>query len=244
MRREKRLTKIENKVSKSIGRIVAEKRLIEESDKVLVCVSGGKDSMTLLKVLADRQKWIPIRYDIIACHIMSNNMCIGCREIEELKAFFETIGCEYVFEKSDILDEKSDFSCFWCAWNRRKAIFKLANRIGCTKVALGHNMDDVVETTLMNLFFHGEIASLNSRQSLFNGEIVIIRPMVELEEKTIAEYARMVKFPKFSCNCPHAGETKRQYVKDLIHKLEREFKYVKKNIMKAPRRVKKEYLGV
>ena len=240
----KALKKLETYISKSVGRAIVENALIEDGDKVIVGVSGGKDSLTLLKILALRKKWVPIKHDIVACHVLTNNMCAGCKEIDTLKKYFDELDCDYIFEKSEIVNEKTDFSCFWCAWNRRKTLFNLAQRVGAGKVALGHHMDDIAETMLMNLFFHGEISSLNSKQPLFKGKIAIIRPMVYLEEKKISDYARTSGLPNFYCNCPHAEKSKRHYMKDLIRKLESEFKYVKKNIVNAPHRIKKDYLGV
>ncbi|MBN1354614.1 MAG: hypothetical protein JW994_08120 [Candidatus Omnitrophica bacterium] len=239
-----RFRKTENGISKSIGKAIAENSLIENNDKVLVGVSGGKDSLTLLKILSMRRKWVPIRYDITACHVLSNKACLRCGGIDKLKKFFEELGCDYIFEKSDIINETGDFSCFWCAWNRRKVLFNVASNMGISKVALGHNMDDLAETILMNLFFHGEISGLNPKQVLFDGKIVIIRPMIYLEEKLISRYAKEARFPVGICKCPNAEKSKRRYIKDLINDLSKKFKYVKKNIMNAPHRIKEEYLGV
>ncbi|MFH1594557.1 MAG: ATP-binding protein [Candidatus Omnitrophota bacterium] len=238
------LKKLENSISKSIGRAIKKNALIEDNDRVLVGVSGGKDSLTLLKILSSRRKWMPIKYDIVACHIISNHVCAECHEVDELKKLFNELECEYVFEKSDIADREDYFSCFWCAWNRRKAMFKIAERTGCTKIALGHHMDDAVETTLMNLFFRGEISSINPKQPLFDGKMTIIRPMIYLEEKRIADFAKVARLPESFCRCPNATRSRRFYIKDLLTKLESEFKYVKKNIMNAPHRIKEEYLGV
>lgn len=240
----KELKRIENIVSKSVGRAIAEHSMIQNNDKILVGVSGGKDSLTLLKILSLRRKWVPIKYSMMACHVISNSACDECHELEQLKKMFNDLDCSYTIERSEIADDKESASCFWCAWNRRKALFRLAEKTGCTKIALGHHMDDLIETTLMNLFFNGEIASMNAKQPLFNGKIVIIRPMIYLEEKKISIYAKKSKFPVSLCKCPNAGVSKRAYVKDLIKKLDRDFKYVKKNIMNAPSRIKEEYLGV
>ena len=166
-----------------------------------------------------------------------------CHELENLKKFFKELDCEYIIKKSDIADDKEDFSCFWCSWNRRKALFEVANKGGFTKIALGHHMDDLVETTLMNIFFHGEISSINAKQPLFNGKITIIRPLIYLEEKKISLYAKETRMPMHPCNCPNAKKSRRKYIKDIINNMEKDFKYIKKNIMNAPHRIKKEYLG-
>jgi len=238
------IKKLENSISKSMGRAIAENSLIENNDRILVGVSGGKDSLTLLKILAKRRKWVPIKYDIVACHIFSNEVGLECHDRDSLKKFFTDMGCEYVFEDSEMLGEKGNFSCFWCSWNRRKAIFTLADKYKCKKVALAHNMDDAAETMLMNLFFHGEISGLNAKQDLFGGKLAIVRPMIYLEERKIAEYAKAAGLPVSRCSCPNAKNSNRQKMKDMIGKLEKEFGYVKKNIMNAPHRIREEYLGV
>ena len=118
--------KLENHISKTIGRAIADNALIQARDKILVGVSGGKDSLALLRMLMQRSKWVPVKYEVVACHILTNNRCAGCREVDVLKRYFDDLECPSLFEKSEIVDEVKDFSCFWCAWNRRKALFKLA----------------------------------------------------------------------------------------------------------------------
>ncbi|MDD5595184.1 MAG: ATP-binding protein, partial [Candidatus Omnitrophica bacterium] len=143
-------------ISKRVGKAITDYNMLADGDKIAVAVSGGKDSLTMLRVLQDRQAFVPIKYKLLAVHV---DMGYPCQHPKILAEYFKKQGVEYHIEKIDILKGKTrkDISCFWCSWNRRKALFSVADRFGCTKVALGHHKDDIIETILMNLFFHGEI---------------------------------------------------------------------------------------
>ncbi|MBU2258325.1 MAG: tRNA 2-thiocytidine(32) synthetase TtcA, partial [Candidatus Omnitrophica bacterium] len=163
-------------ISKRMGRAIGDYDLIQDGDKIVVAVSGGKDSLSLLKILADRRSFVPVKYEIMAVHV---DMGYPCHHPKILAEYFKKLGVEYHVEKIDILQGKSrkDISCFWCSWNRRKALFKAADRFNFNKVALGHHKDDIVETILMNMFFQGEISAMSPKQVLFDGKITIIRPL-------------------------------------------------------------------
>src|SRR3989344_540399 len=128
------LTKLGNDISNKIGKAIASYGLIEDNDKILVAVSGGKDSLSLLKLLNERKRWAPIDYELLAVHIETDYRCSGCVHTEVLKRFFEENEINYYFERIKILDRKTKTtSCFWCSWNRRKALFMIAERFGCNK---------------------------------------------------------------------------------------------------------------
>ena len=176
-------------ISKRVGRAIIDYNMIDAGDKLLVAVSGGKDSLTLLKVLQDRQKFVPIKYDIIACHVDMGYP----RSISGLVTrYLKKQGVKYHIEKRPLPAQKNvrksqiaKINCFWCSWNRRKALFEVAAKLGCNKVCLGHHLDDIVETILLNLFFQGEISAMNPKQELFKGKITIIRPLCYTEEDLI-----------------------------------------------------------
>jgi tRNA 2-thiocytidine biosynthesis protein TtcA len=232
-------------ISNKIGKAISDFNLIEEGDRILVGVSGGKDSLTLLKMLIERRKWSPVRFDVAAAHIVTDKRCAGCVHNEVLQGIFESWGCEYRFVNISLespLDKKN--SCFWCSWNRRKALFLLADSLGCNKVAFGHHKDDVIETILMNMFYNGEISSVNARQPLFEGKLTIIRPLVYVEERDIKAYAAESGFPLQLCRCPNSMTSKRAAMKKLISGLEDGNKMIKSNIFRAPSRIRGEYLGL
>ncbi|MGE5309143.1 MAG: ATP-binding protein [Deltaproteobacteria bacterium] len=228
-------------ISKRVGRAIIDHRMIEEGDKILVAVSGGKDSLTLLRVLQDRQKFVPIKYRLLAYHV---DMGYPRSISRILERYLKKQGVEYRIEKSDALKKtkKKDISCFWCSWNRRKALFEAAARYKCTKVALGHHLDDIDETILLNLFFQGEISSMKPRQELFEGKIVIIRPLCYTEEDLIRRFSRTLGFPHHTCDCPHSDISRRQLMTGIIKQVNRVCPEVRTNIYRSVSRIKKDYL--
>ncbi|MCX5667554.1 MAG: hypothetical protein NTY34_04495 [Candidatus Omnitrophica bacterium] len=238
------LTKLGSYISNRIGKAIADYSLIEDKDKILVAVSGGKDSLSMLKLLNERRKWAPVDYKLVAAHIESDYKG-GCNANKiELKKIFEREGVEYHFEKIKLLAEKRKVSCFWCSWNRRKALFTLADKFGCKKVALGHHMDDIVETLLLNMLYHGEFAAMNPRQELFKGKIVIIRPLCYVEENYLKRFAKECGFKAQVSACPNAETSKRRVMKNFIKRIKEDCSYVKTNIFRSVSRVKEEYLGL
>jgi tRNA 2-thiocytidine biosynthesis protein TtcA len=230
-------------ISKRVGRAIIDYKMIEDGDKVAVAVSGGKDSLALLKILRDRQKFVPIKYDLLALHVdLGYPRSFSC----QLEKYFKKEGVKYHIVKSDDLKNtpKKDINCFWCSWNRRKHLFLTANKLGYNKIALGHHKDDIVETILMNMFFQGEISAMKPRQELFKGKIKIIRPLAYVEEAMIRKFASLEKLPHDTCVCPHSTISQRTKMEKIIKELERVCPEVKTNIFKSLRksRIKRDYL--
>ena len=256
------LTQTGNYISTRIGRAIQDYKLIEDKDRILVGVSGGKDSLTLLRLLADRRAWAPIKYDLVAIHVESDYArALSSNPVsrrpsrtpsrgddksikKSLKKFCKDNNIEYVLENISIEDQKRDVNCFWCSWNRRKALFLAADKLGCNKVALGHHKDDIIETLLLNLFYQGEFSAMNPRQELFGGKIVIIRPLCYVEEKYTRKFAKETRLPFAACNCPNADLSKRRMVKKLIAGLEKDCPYIKTNLFKSMGRISREYLQI
>jgi len=238
------LTRTGNYISTRIGRAIADYKLIENKDRILVAVSGGKDSMSLLKLLNERKKWAPVKYELIAMHVETDFRCGGCVHTKTLRTFFKDNGVKYFFKKIKVRNKDGGVSCFWCSWNRRKALFMAADKFGCNKVALGHHKDDIIETLLLNMFYQGEFAAMNPRQELFGGKVTIIRPLCHVEESVIRKFAKESGFPSQMCRCPNAERSKRRMMKDFIKKSERSCKHVKTNIFRSISRVKREYIQV
>jgi tRNA 2-thiocytidine biosynthesis protein TtcA len=228
-------------ISKRVGRAITDYGMIADGDKIAVAVSGGKDSLTMLRVLNDRKSFVPVKYELLAVHI---NLGYPCQHPKILAEYFKKLGIDYHVEKVDILQGKSrkDISCFWCSWNRRKALFEVADRFGCTKVALGHHKDDIVETILLNLFFHGEISAMNPKQELFDGKITLIRPLAYVEEDMVVKFAREAKFPHEKCACPNSITSNRTKITSIIKDLEKVCPDIRTNIFRSVKRIKKDYL--
>ncbi|MDP3142364.1 MAG: ATP-binding protein [Candidatus Omnitrophota bacterium] len=228
-------------ISKKVGKAIIDYNMLADGDKVAVAVSGGKDSLSLLHILNERRKFVPIKYDLLPIHI---DLGYPCMHPKILGKYFEDNGYNYLIEKVDILKGKTrkDISCFWCAWNRRKAIFQLADKNGCSKIAFGHHKDDIVETILLNLFFQGNYSAMKPKQELFNGKITIIRPLAYVEEREVVKLAKQLNFPHEKCSCPNSINSQRTHVEKIIKELEETCPQVKTNIFRAIKRIKKDYL--
>ena len=231
-------------MAKKAGMAINRYNMISGDDKILVGVSGGKDSLTLLKILIERKKWIPIDYEVKAVHVSTDYDKDSEKKKKLLEKFFNELGCDYIFKHIKIAEKnkRRREDCFWCAWNRRKILFETADKLGFSKVALGHHKDDVVETILMNLIYNGEISSINPVQEIFKGKIKIIRPLILLEEKEIVRYTELTRIETVKSECPRNDDSKRALIKQLIYELHKTNRDVKTNILKAPSRIKHDYI--
>jgi len=239
------LTKTGSYISNRIGKAIADYDLIEDKDRILVAVSGGKDSLAMLKLLAERRKWAPVKYELIAMHVESEFKCTSRVHMKLLKDFFKENKVRYYFKKIKLGPGKGGkSSCFWCSWNRRKALFLAADKFKCNKVALGHHKDDIIETLLLNIFFQGEFAGMNPRQELFGGKIIIIRPLCYVEEPYIKRFSKESGFPSQIRECSKSKVSKRRTMKNLIKRLERDCPHVKTNIFRSMSRINREYLKI
>lgn len=245
MRQDKYIIYFENHLRKRIEKAVQEFSLFNKKDKVLVAVSGGKDSLALLKLLATSHIGNINTPQIFPAYI---NLGFDSQdEVVKLSEFFKKIGyTEFHIENTDIgikatTQNKTDV-CFICAWNRRKRLFEIAHKNGCNKIAFAHHKDDFVETILLNMFYNGEISSMMPNQIMFNGIIFIIRPLIYIEEKLLDKYSKLINLPVIESNCPMKDKTKRVWIKKLLQNLELENKNIKKNIFKSIWNIKNEYL--
>ncbi len=242
----KDLTKTEAKINSKIGRAINDYGLISGGDRILVAVSGGKDSLTLLNMLKKIQSWAPVKFHLYAAHITTDFSCSSCVNAESLKSIFESVGVDYFFSHVNVLDSNGETSCFWCSWNKRKALFELAEKNFCNKIAFGHHKDDIVETVLLNLLFKGEISAINPKQSLFDGKLTLIRPLCYVEEKLTRIYAKERSFPQQSCDCRFGQKSKRKAVKDILTEIERKTPgtNIKTNVFNSVARIRHDYIDV
>ena len=234
----------EKEIRSLVGKAIHRYGLIQDGDRILVGVSGGKDSLTLLTLLSERAKRVPIHYELLAVHIDLGFQSSG---VDVLKEFFEAKKTAYHIEPTRIAElangpDNRENPCFLCSWERRKRVFSLAQRFECNKVAFGHHKDDIVETLLLNIFYSAEISTMLPVQPMFNGKITIIRPLALLEERKVERFAKEMGLPYFPCGCPASARSKRKRMKELISGLEKENRVVKGNIFRSLSNIKFDYL--
>jgi tRNA 2-thiocytidine biosynthesis protein TtcA len=228
-------------ITKKVGKAIWDYRMIKDGDRILVAVSGGKDSLSMLRILKERTRFVPIKYELIACHV---DMGFEWVKKDLLVDHFEQEGVRHVVAEPNPgwRKEGEPFGCFWCSWNRRKALYAMAKKLGCSKIALGHHMDDIAETLLLNLLFNGEICTMRPYQEMFKGEIAFIRPLAYVEERELVRLADRLELPVIKSRCPYSETSKRRLVKEMIKEAGQHNRNTKKNIFRSLQRVRPEYL--
>ena len=217
---------------------ISDYKMIEDGDKIAVGLSGGKDSITLLAVLAAYKKFAPEKFDLIAINIDMGFEDIDKNQVQATKDFCESVGVPLIIEKTDIaaiiFDERKEKSpCSLCSKMRRGALNNVAIDHGCNKLALGHHADDVIETMMLSLLYEGRFSTFMPISYMDKSKITLIRPLVYIEEKQINWTAKRLCLPVIFNPCPRDKHTKREDVKQLIRNLDEQFVDSKKHIMSA-----------
>ena len=230
-------------IQKTVGRAINRYGMIKAGDRIAVGISGGKDSIVLLETLALRRKRIPIHYELSAMHIHVKNVT------DEIDLDYYTDLCkdlDVTFHQRSIevdLDRDPKKSvCFVCSWHRRKELFCMVKESGCTRLALGHHMDDAIETLFLNMTFNSSISSMPPKLSMFDGEFDIIRPLILLTEKEVERYARIRSFPVKNSVCRYGSATRRAEMKRIVYEFVKMNRKAKKNIFTAMSNIHLEYL--
>jgi tRNA 2-thiocytidine biosynthesis protein TtcA len=226
------------------GKAIHNFEMIRDGDHVMVAVSGGKDSMTLLWLLKERLRRIPIEYKITAVHVDPG---FGADSGSKMESFFVKNGFEYRIINSDIGvrahgPDNSENPCFLCSHLRRKILFKVSDEIDANRIAFGHHKDDIIETFFINIFYGASVSTMLPVQELFSGKLVIIRPLYLVDEDLIRRYARSMDWPEIELGCPSAGFSKREDIKRMLLSFYRSNKKIKGNIFHALQNVKTDYL--
>jgi tRNA 2-thiocytidine biosynthesis protein TtcA len=231
-------TPLETRLAKKVTKAITEHGLIEDGDRVMVGLSGGKDSWALMQTLDNLRRRAPIRFSLVAVNVDS-----GYKDFKHdvIARTCEERGWEYRIEHTaigevmDDLLEANATPCSLCARLRRGVLYRIASEIGATKIALGHHLDDFIETLLLNLFFAGALKAMPARLVSDNGAHVVIRPLAYVGEDEARLYTKECGLPIIGCCCPACGDLslQRQRVKRLILDLEREHSGVKQSMLKA-----------
>ena len=223
---------------KKVNKAVHEYDLIRDGDRIVVAVSAGSDSLSLLQLLQMRQRSVPEKVDLIAVHVYDDAGADGHLRTG-LEAWFQARGVEYAFEPLEVpAGEPRPLTCFRCAWHRRKALFLTADRLNCNKVAFGHHADDVAETALLNLFYSGRLESMEPRVEFFGGKITVIRPLIYAPKKELTRFAQASGFPPPPPRCPNSLTSRRARMQAILRELESDHQGARSNLLRALRRAK------
>lgn len=216
-----RINKLQKRLRREVGRAIEDFNMIEDGDKVMVCLSGGKDSYAMLDILMNLQKSAPISFEIVAVNLDQKQP--GFPE-HILPEYLESIGVEFHIVERDtysIVKEvvpEGKTTCGLCSRLRRGTLYGFAEKIGANKIALGHHRDDILETFFLNMFYGGKLKSMPPKLVSDDGKNMVIRPLAYAREKDIAEYGELKQFPIIPCNlCGSQENLQRQVIKEMLN---------------------------
>ncbi len=219
--------KLQKRIRRETGKAIQQFSMIEHNDKIMVCLSGGKDSYTLLDTLMYLKRVAPIHFDIVAVNLDQKQP--GFPE-HVLPNYLDSIGVDYEIVEEDTYSIVKDkipegkTTCSLCSRLRRGILYKTAKRLGATKIALGHHRDDMIETLFLNMFYGGKLKSMPPKLVSDNGEHVVIRPLAFCREKDIARYSEAMEFPIIPCNlCGSQENLQRKNIKMMLNQWDRQF---------------------
>jgi tRNA 2-thiocytidine biosynthesis protein TtcA len=234
---------IGRQVNRLMGRAICHYGLINDRDRIAVGLSGGKDSLCLLWMLAERRRRAPVDYALVALHV---DLGWG-QDATPLEAFCRRLGVEFVLLPTDIGERahgpgNTESPCFLCARLRRKRLFEAASSHRCNRLALGHHRDDIIQTFFLNVIYSSEISTMLPAQELFGGRLTLIRPLALCDEAQLARLARELGLPVLPSGCPSACKSARREMAALLEPLFRRNRRLKGNVFRALSNVRPEYL--
>ncbi|MCB9017084.1 MAG: tRNA 2-thiocytidine biosynthesis protein TtcA [Prevotellaceae bacterium] len=236
---EKLIYKLNRKIRKAIELY----GLIEDGDKILIGLSGGKDSLALVELLGEKMKIFRPRFTLYAAHITMSNIPYRS-DLDYLRQHAERFGITFIHRETafDPTTDQRKSPCFLCSWNRRKTLFDIAKELGCNKIALGHHQDDIIQTTLMNLIFQGSFSTMPPMLKMDKFDMKIIRPMALIREEELFRMSQIREYHKQDKNCPFETESNRSDMKELMKKMEEINPDTKNSIWNALTNVQTDYL--
>jgi tRNA 2-thiocytidine biosynthesis protein TtcA len=238
--------KLEKRLCRLAGQAIADFNMIEAGDRVMVCLSGGKDSYGLLDVLLKLRARAPIAFDIVAVNLDQKHPGYPAQVLPD---YLKSLGIEYFIAEQDTystvkrLIPEGKTMCSLCSRLRRGVLYRLAGELGATRIALGHHRDDILETFFLNLFFGGKLKAMPPKLGSDDGRHVVIRPLAYVKEKDLARYAEARAFPIIPCDlCGSQDYLQRKQVKQMLHAWEKEFPGRVETIFNSLQRVAPSHL--
>ncbi len=226
------------KILSMVRKAVTDYKMIETGDKIAVGLSGGKDSLLLLTALANYRRFSPEKFDLVAVHINMNFKGSDPSSITRLKEYVESLDVPFVVEDTDLgeilFDVRQEKNpCSLCAKMRRGALCEKCVEIGANKLALGHHADDALETFLLSFLYEARLSSFAPKSLMDRTGITVIRPMIYLEECAVSGAVNRLSLPILKNPCPKNHESQREYMKDLVKRLDHEVKDSKTRMLSA-----------
>jgi len=229
--------KLAKRLRRQVGQAIADYNMIEDGDRIMVCLSGGKDSYTLLDILRQLQAKAPVRFELVAVHLDQKQPDYDATLLPD---YLRSIGMPFQVIEQDTYSvvkrvvPEGKTMCGLCSRLRRGALYAHAERAGFTRLALGHHRDDIVETLFLNMFHHSTLKAMPPKLQSDDGKHVVIRPLAYCRESDIAEYAALRVFPIMPCNLCGSQETlQRKAVKQMLQDWERRFPGRIENVFRA-----------
>lgn len=235
--------KLELTIHRRFNKGVIQYGLIEEGDRILVGLSGGKDSLALLELLAERSKQLKPHFSVIATYVKMTNIAYRS-DSNYLKDFCTKAGVEFIpYETSfDAGTDQRKSPCFLCSWNRRKALFTIAQEHKCNKIALGHHMDDILATLLMNMSFQGTFSTMPPKLMMKKFNMTIIRPLCLVAENDLKRWALIKGYQKQIKNCPYEKDSHRSDMKNILEQIDTLSPQARYNLWSSMNNIQKELL--
>lgn len=237
------MEKIADKIYYNFRKAIERYGLIDENDKIMIGLSGGKDSLALVEFLARKRRAKKPNFSLVAVHISMDNIPYQA-EIEYLREYCQSFEVEFLHDTTsfDPSTDKRKTPCFLCSWTRRKRMFALAKELNCNKIALGHHLDDMLHTLLMNLTFQGSFSTMPPMLTMNKFDMKVIRPLCLVEETQIAELARLRAYKKQKNNCPYETDSHRTSVQTLLDQMIRLNPNAKSSLLRAMTNIQTDYL--
>jgi tRNA 2-thiocytidine biosynthesis protein TtcA len=239
------LAAVERRLTRSLSRALLDFGMLENGDRVMVCVSGGKDSYTMLHLLRDLSRRAPVRFEIVVVNVDQGHPGYPA---DRLRTYMRDEGYDFHMIEEDTYSIVTDkipegkTYCSLCSRLRRGILYRVARELGCTKIALGHHRDDILQTLLLNLFFAGQLGAMPPKLVSGEGQVVI-RPLSFCAEEDIAAYARAKAFPILPCDlCGSQDNLQRKQVGTLLNDLEQKHPGIKAVMLAATQNVRPSHL--